>query len=37
MSYDGKKIRNFDVMLDCLEAGKTTYEERRRDYEVLDD
>lgn len=36
-SYDGKEIRNFDVMLDCLEAGKTTYDERRRDYEVLDD
>ena len=36
-SYDGKRIRNFDVMLDCLEAGKVTYEERRRDYEVLDD
>ena len=36
-SYDGKEIRNFDVMLDCLEAGKATYEERRRDYEVLDD
>lgn len=36
-SFDGKKIRNFDVMLDCLEAGKATYEERRRDYEVLND
>lgn len=36
-SYDGKRIKNFDVMLDCLEAGKVTYEERRRDYEVLDD
>lgn len=36
-SYDGKKIRNFDVLLDCLEAGKITYEERKHDYEVLDD
>lgn len=34
-SSSGKTIPNIDVTLDCLEAGKNAYEERRRDYEML--
>lgn len=36
-SNNGKEMRNFDVMLDCLEAGKESYDERKRDYEILND
>jgi hypothetical protein len=33
---DGKTISNFEVMLNCLEAGADTYNERRlKNYEVL--
>lgn len=36
-SFSGEEIRNFDAILDCLEAGKETYDERKRDYEILED
>jgi hypothetical protein len=33
---DGKSISNFEVMLNCLEAGADTYNERRaKNYEIL--
>lgn len=31
----GEEISNFDVMLNCLEAGEESYRERERDYELL--
>lgn len=31
----GEEIKNFEVMLNCLEAGEESYEERKRDYEIL--
>lgn len=31
----GEEIKNFDVILNCLEAGEESYEERKRDYEIL--
>lgn len=31
----GEEISNFDVMLNCLEAGEDTYRERERDYDLL--
>ena len=34
---DGKTIKNFDVMLDCLEAGIDAYNERGSSYEILKD
>lgn len=34
---DGKTIKNFDVMLNCLEAGLNAYEERGSTYENLKD
>lgn len=33
---DGNKINRSDVMLDCLEAGRPAYLERRTSYEILD-
>jgi len=35
-SLDGKSIANIDVTLDCLEAGKSAYDERRRIYADLE-
>jgi ABC-type oligopeptide transport system ATPase subunit len=36
ISVDGKTISNFKVMLNCLEAGSETYNERRtKSYEIL--
>lgn len=37
ISDSGKQIRNIDATLDCLEAGQSAYDERRRDYEMLRD
>ncbi len=37
ISYDGDAIRNIQVILDCLEAGEDTYNERKHDYEILKD
>ena len=34
---DGKKIQNFDVLLNCLEAGQIAYNERGKTYEILKD
>ena len=36
-SIDGKTIMNIDATMDCLEAGRDAYEERRREYEMLED
>ena len=36
-SNSGKEIRNFQVTLDCLEAGESAYTERGREYEMLRD
>lgn len=37
ISNSGELIKNIDVMMDCLEAGQATYDERRSDYELLKD
>lgn len=36
-SMNGKTIKNIDVTLSCLEAGKVAYDERRKMYEDLKD
>ncbi|MBU1862494.1 MAG: hypothetical protein KKH94_02380 [Candidatus Omnitrophica bacterium] len=36
VSTDGKSLSNIDVTMDCLEAGKQAYGERRRVYEDLE-
>ena len=36
-SFSGDKIKNIQAILDCLEAGEATYNERRRDYDLLKD
>lgn len=36
ISIDGKTIMNIDATMDCLEAGRDAYEERRREYEMLE-
>lgn len=36
MSKDGKRLRNFDVTMDCLEAGKPAYDERKNLYEDIE-
>jgi ABC-type dipeptide/oligopeptide/nickel transport system ATPase component len=36
VSRDGQTVRNLDVTMGCLEAGKPTYDERRRTYEDLE-
>ena len=35
ISHDGEKIKNIQALLDCLEAGEDTYNERKHDYEIL--
>jgi ABC-type dipeptide/oligopeptide/nickel transport system ATPase subunit len=37
VSIDGKKKRNFDAMLNSLEAGNSAYNERRETYESIKD
>ena len=34
-SFAGDSIKNFQAVLDCLEAGESTYNERKRDYDLL--
>lgn len=34
---DGSSIPNIEVTLDCLEAGRDAYVERRKEYEMLED
>ena len=34
-SSTGSSIKNFQVILDCLEAGESTYNERKHDYDLL--
>lgn len=33
----GQRISNLEAILNCLEAGETAYDERRREYEMLKD
>nr|VFK68218.1 MAG: PHP domain [Candidatus Kentron sp. UNK]VFK73563.1 MAG: PHP domain [Candidatus Kentron sp. UNK] len=35
-SVDGDSIKNHEIMMNSLEAGKDTYKERRREYEALE-
>lgn len=35
ISSAGEKMANFEAMLDCLEAGEETYNERKHDYDLL--
>ena len=35
VSANGRKIKNIDALLNCLEAGENAYIERRKDYEML--
>ncbi|MGD6730577.1 MAG: PHP domain-containing protein [Pleomorphochaeta sp.] len=37
VSCEGKKIKNRNVLLDCLEAGDDAYNNRRKTYETLKD
>lgn len=37
VSSSGSTMRNFQVILDCLETGESTYNERKRDYDLLKD
>lgn len=37
VSPDGRTIKNFDVLMNCLEAGETTYTDRGHTYEILKD
>jgi ABC-type dipeptide/oligopeptide/nickel transport system ATPase component len=34
-TVDGEEINNYDIMLNCLEAGDTAYSERNKSYEIL--
>jgi len=34
-TIDGEEINNYNIMLNCLEAGDTAYVERKRSYEIL--
>ena len=36
-SSTGSSIKNFQAILDCLEAGESTYNERKHDYDLLKD
>jgi len=36
-SCDGRRVQNYEVMLNSLEAGREAYEDRRQGYEALDD
>jgi len=37
VALDGRKIKNLEVVLNCLEAGAEAYAERRGSYETLKD
>ncbi len=37
IDLEGRKIKNYNALLDCLEAGDNAYGERRRGYEILRD
>ena len=37
VGQDGHKIKNFEIMLNCLEAGDDAYQERGASYEILKD
>jgi len=37
VGLDAKKIKNFEIMLNCLEAGDDAYRERGASYEILND
>ena len=37
IGIDGEEMSNFDVMINCLEAGDETYRKRGKSYEVLKD
>ncbi|MFT3701218.1 MAG: PHP domain-containing protein [Agriterribacter sp.] len=34
-TIDGEEINNYDIMLNCLEAGDSAYKERGQSYEIL--
>ena len=34
-TVEGEEIKNFMVLMDCLEGGIDTFEERKRTYEIL--
>lgn len=36
-SFDGETISNYAALLDCLEAGESSYNERKEDYALLKD
>lgn len=36
-SFTGDSIKNIQAILDCLEAGENTYNERKHDYDLLKD
>lgn len=36
-SLKGKTTKNHNILLNCLEAGESTYKERGQDYEMLED
>ena len=36
-SIDGRSIKSHEIMLNSLEAGRKTYESRRRGYEAIED
>jgi ABC-type dipeptide/oligopeptide/nickel transport system ATPase component len=36
LSLNGKSLSNHNILLDCLEAGESAYEERGRNYEMLE-
>lgn len=37
VSCENERVKNIDITLDCLEAGKSAYNERRKEYEILED
>ena len=37
VSSSGETIPNIEATMDCLEAGRDAYDERRKDYEMLED
>jgi len=34
-TVDGEEIKNYDIMLNCLEAGDSAYNQRGKSYEIL--
>jgi len=36
-SVSGKTISNYDITMNSLEAGRDTYNDRRRGYEAIED